>query len=519
MSEKTPEEVLSFVLQSAELPTLSNVASRLITITSQEDTTINDIASLISKDVSLSTKLLRVVNSAFYSFPQQIGTIHQAASILGTNAVRSLVLSFSFLKPEQTQSSSFDYALFWENSLFEAVTARMLMAAMKAEDSEEGFVASLLQNLGIMILARAYPEQYPKVGQLLASEDSKTKITDLEQQVIGADHTYIGSEIVKKWGFPETLVAPITYHHAPHEYPGELKKIKLLCHVVHLSDMLSKARRSKNPEEHVAEFRQRAKQRLGLNDNMLEDLLDKVHTEVEETAKFFNLKIAPQKSIAEILQIANAELSVLNLSYEQMNRALVEKTVKLELLTKELGKKNKFLEKLAHIDGLTEAYNHRYFQIYLDKEIKRADRNESNLSVIMIDIDNFKPFNDKHGHQIGDQILIQFSKLFRDSIREYDVFARYGGEEFILILPDTELERAVEVAEKLRAMIANNTFTYEHENYHITASFGVASIKPILDDFGKNELISRADAALYESKKKGRNTVTVYSSKKKWFGR
>jgi len=516
---QTQEEVLNAVLQSAQLPTLSNVASRLITITSQEETTINDIASLISKDVSLSTKLLRVVNSAFYSFPQPIGTIHQAASILGTNAVRSLVLSFSFLKPEQTNSTTFDYARFWENSLFKAVTARMLMTAMKAEDSEEGFVASLLQNLGIMILARAYPDQYPKVAKMLVSSDSAVKCTDLEKQIIGADHTYIGSEIVKKWGFPETLVAPIAYHHSPHEYPGESQKIRLLCQVVHLSDMLSKARQSKNPEEHVVEFRHLAKQRLGLNDAVLANLLDRVHTEVEKNAQFFNLKIEPQKSIAEILQIANAELSVLNLSYEQMNRSLVEKTVKLELLTKELEKKNLFLEKLAHIDGLTEAYNHRYFQIFLDKEIKRADRNESNVSVIMIDIDLFKPFNDKYGHQIGDQILIQFSRLFRESIREYDLFARYGGEEFILILPDTELNQAGEVAEKLRAMIAGHTFTYEHASYHITASFGVASIKPAADNFGKNELISQADNALYESKKKGRNTVSIYSSKKKWFGR
>jgi diguanylate cyclase (GGDEF)-like protein len=517
MSKQSREEVLEFVLNSSELPTLSNVASRLITITSQEDTTINDIASLISKDMSLSTKLLRVVNSAFYSFPQQIGTIQQAASILGTNAVRSLVLSFSFLKPEQVQSNGFDYTTFWENSLFEAVTARMLMTAMDAEDSEEGFVASLLQNLGVMILSRAYPDLYSEVDKMLASGDYKR--SDIEKQIIGADHTYIGSEVVKRWGFPETLVAPIAFHHHPHKYPGDSKKIRLLCQVVHLSDMLSKARRSRSPEEHVSEFRRRARIKLVLNEKMLEKLLDEVHTEVEETAKFFNIKIKHQKSIAEILQIANAELSVLNLSYEQMNRELVEKTVKLELMTKELEKKNAFLEKLAHIDGLTEAYNHRYFQNFLAKEIKRADRNESNLSVVMIDIDNFKPFNDAHGHQIGDQILIQFSEQFRNSIREYDLFARYGGEEFVLVLPDTDANQAAEVAEKLRAMIAAHSFIHERETYHITASFGVACINPATENFGKNELIARADKALYESKKKGRNTVTVYSSKKKWFGR
>ena len=516
-TKQSQEEVLEFVLNSSELPTLSNVASRLITITSQEETTINDIASLISKDMSLSTKLLRVVNSAFYSFPQQIGTIHQAASILGTNAVRSLVLSFSFLKPEQMKTNGFDYAAFWENSLFEAVTARMLMTAMDAEDSEEGFVASLLQNLGILVLSRAYPDKYAEVDKMLESADYKR--SDIEKQIIGADHTYIGSEVVKRWGFPETLVAPIAFHHQPHKYSGDSKKVKLLCQVVHLSDMLSKARRSKSPEEHVTQFRRRAKQKLNIKDRLLEKLLDEVHTEVEETAKFFNIKITHQKSIAEILQIANAELSVLNLSYEQMNRELVEKTVKLELMTKELEKKNAFLEKLAHIDGLTEAYNHRYFQNFLDKEIKRADRNESNVSLVMIDIDNFKPFNDAYGHQIGDQILIQFSEQFRNSIREYDLFARYGGEEFVVVLPDTDSTQAAEVAEKLRTMIGGYTFTHERETYHITASFGVASTNPATDDFDKNELISRADKALYESKKKGRNTVTIYSSKKKWFGR
>jgi len=522
MPQQSQEEILEFVLNSSELPTLSNVASRLITITSQEETTINDIASLISKDISLSTKLLRVVNSAFYSFPQQIGTIHQAASILGTNAVRSLVLSFSFLKPEQMKAKNFDYATFWENSLFEAVTARMLITAMGAEDSEEGFVASLLQNLGVLILSRAYPAEYAEVDKILASGDNY-KRSDIEKQIIGAEHTYIGSEVVKRWGFPETLIAPIAYHHQPHKYPGDSKKIKLLCQVVHLSGMLSKARRSKSPEEHVSKFRRRAQQQLDISKRMLEKLLDEVHTEVEETAQFFNIKITHQKSIAEILQIANAELSVLNLTYEQMNRELVEKTVKLELLTRDLEKKNAFLEKLAHIDGLTEAHNHRYFQNFLDKEIKRADRNESNVSVVMIDIDHFKPFNDAHGHQIGDQMLIQFSEQFRNHIREYDVFARYGGEEFVLVLPDTDASEAGRVAEKLRAMIAAHPFTYENETYYITASFGVASINPATDTFGKNELISCADKALYESKKKGRNLVTIYSSKKnskkKWFGR
>ncbi len=511
------DEVLQVVLNADGLPTLSTVASRLISITAEEETTINDIAALISKDISLSAKILKVVNSSFYSFPQQIGTIHQAASILGTNAVRSLVLSFSFLKPDKQSKTGFDYAMFWEQSLFEAVASRMLMNAIEAEDSEEGFVAGLLQNLGILILARTFPEQYQQVEKLITDQEMERCYA--EKMTISATHPYIGSEVVKHWGFPSVLIDPIQYHHEPHKLKTTDRKVKQITDIVALSGILSTVYSAKKPDSVIAMFKAQAKRKLNMTDKNLEDFLDKVHTEVQETAKFFDLKIKNQKSVAEVLQIANAELSVLNLSYEQMNRSLVEKTVQLELLTAELEKKNKILGKLANIDGLTEAYNHRYFQDFLDREINRAGRNSYTVSVVMIDIDHFKKFNDSNGHQAGDYILRQFSAIAQESLREYDLFARYGGEEFVLVLPETTLEDAEGVAEKLRAAIADNPFVNGQETYYITASFGVADMTPSEEDFGKDKLISYADEALYTAKKKGRNRVAVYSNKKKWFAR
>lgn len=511
------QDILATVLTSDALPTLSTVASRLISITAEEETTISDIASLISKDISLSAKILKVVNSAFYSFPQQIGTIQQACSILGTNAVRSLVLSFSFLKPDQQTKGGFDYATFWEKSLFEAVASRMLMTALEADDSEEGFVAGLLQNLGVLILAGAFPEQYKKVDQSV-HEDEMDRC-HAEKLYIGADHPYIASEVVRQWGFPISLVDPLRYHHEPHKLQTTDSKIKLLTEIIALAGILSTVYVAKKPDQVVTRFKTQAKRRLKIEDKKLEDFLSRVHTEVEQTAKFFDLKIQNQKSVAEVLQIANAELSVLNLSYEQMNRSLVEKTVQLELLTVELEKKNKLLERLANVDGLTEAYNHRYFQDFLDREIKRAERNNYTLSLVMVDIDHFKKFNDSYGHQVGDAILRQFSQIAQELLREYDLFARYGGEEFVLVLPETTAENAEIVAEKLRSVIAAHGFELDRETYYITASFGIAEMSPASDTFSKSDLITYADEALYASKKKGRNRVTQYSSKKKWFVR
>ena len=121
-------ELLKAVLNSEELPTLPTVASRLISLTSKEDTTLSDIADLVSQDISLSAKILKVSNSAFYSFPQQVGSIQQAVSILGTNAVRSLVLSFSFLTIKSgKKSSQFNFEKFWEQSLASAVASRLIL--------------------------------------------------------------------------------------------------------------------------------------------------------------------------------------------------------------------------------------------------------------------------------------------------------------------------------------------------------------------------------------------------------
>ena len=134
--------LIQSILESDELPTLPTVASKLITLTSKEDTTLADIGELVAQDISLSAKILKVSNSAFYSFPQQIGSIKQAVSILGMNAVRSLVLSFSFLTMRGGKvETRFDFEKFWEKSLASAVTAKLILEHVKGVEAEEVFVS------------------------------------------------------------------------------------------------------------------------------------------------------------------------------------------------------------------------------------------------------------------------------------------------------------------------------------------------------------------------------------------
>ena len=151
---KDSEKVLERILQSNELPTLPVVASKLLTITAKEETTLTDIANLISRDVALSSKVLRVSNSSFYSFPQQIATINQAVSILGTNAVRSLVLSFSFLNLRSKNSSPrFKFNQFWEESVICATAAKLILEQLNDASTEEIFISGLIASVSIFAIA------------------------------------------------------------------------------------------------------------------------------------------------------------------------------------------------------------------------------------------------------------------------------------------------------------------------------------------------------------------------------
>ena len=157
-------------------------------------------------------------------------------------------------------------------------------------------------------------------------------------------------------------------------------------------------------------------------------------------------------------------------------------------------------------DPLTGAYNRKFLEWRLKQEVERARRYKRPLSIVMADIDHFKKINDTYGHQCGDEVLKGFTKSLTGALRNTDLLVRYGGEEFCCLLPETDCQSTAFVAERLRATIENEAVTYSCHVVNITASFGVCGLEGIEND---RDLIRRADEALYEAKKAGRNRVVV----------
>jgi diguanylate cyclase (GGDEF)-like protein len=164
--------------------------------------------------------------------------------------------------------------------------------------------------------------------------------------------------------------------------------------------------------------------------------------------------------------------------------------------------------RLASTDGLTEVYNHRTFQERLAQEIARANRYSRPLSLLMIDVDHFKMYNDTFGHPQGDIVLQDLARLLREMSRTSDIIARYGGEEFAVILPETDSVSAQKIGQRLREQVERYSFSGKERmpGGALTISIGVATHVP---GGSKDALLHAADAALYTAKREGRNRVCM----------
>lgn len=244
---------------------------------------------------------------------------------------------------------------------------------------------------------------------------------------------------------------------------------------------------------------------------------------IEETNKYKSAALLPLKRGREIIGIQ------LLLSEDETRYNKDDGTTFLQKLAAMIAisienciNRQRTLE-LGYQDGLTNAYNRRYFDEHLKHEVDRCTRKKTDLVCLFIDVDFFKQINDRHGHQVGDAVLVRLVALMTEQVRSSDIVARYGGEEFAVILPDTGIQLAHEVAERIRSKVEAQKLIIDDNTLGITVSIGLASLSQIrfqkandtqdqLDKINGDIdqlLLRKADEALYQAKQTGRNQVVI----------
>ena len=191
-----------------------------------------------------------------------------------------------------------------------------------------------------------------------------------------------------------------------------------------------------------------------------------------------------------------------------ISKIRIEENIEMTAVIRDISEKNRLIDELlisSQEDPLTHLYNRRFFSKCLVDEIARAKRFIHGFILIMIDIDNFKTFNDQYGHDCGDQVLIHLSLILKSNLRETDVISRWGGEEFLIFLPELDLESGLQTAEKIRSSVEKSEVIYNGKRLKITISLGVLFNDPQNLDY--NQMLLDVDKAMYSAKREGRNKV------------
>jgi putative nucleotidyltransferase with HDIG domain len=218
-----------------KISSLPEIYFKIQTVLNDPRSSFADIAEVISSDVALSARIMRIVNSSFYQFPSQIDSITHAVSIIGTWQLRDLALSTTVLSTFKGVSEKhINMKSFWKHSITCGITARQIGIQNSEPNAERLFLAGLLHDIGRLVLLENLPEEADEIMSRFANENKL--LSHIEREVLGFDHTDVGAALMEHWNLPESLTEVIAYHHKPLEAPNHGYEAS----IVHLADIFAK---------------------------------------------------------------------------------------------------------------------------------------------------------------------------------------------------------------------------------------------------------------------------------------
>jgi HD-like signal output (HDOD) protein len=272
-----------------QLPALPAIVTKLISVVNSPDSSAEDAARLIERDPSLTSKVLRLANSAFYGMPRSISSVSGAVVVLGFNTLKSLALGASVIKlfPHDSSHAAFDRVRFWKHSIVCAMVARNIAQAqmhVSFMDPQSAFCAGIIHDLGKLIFELFTPEDYARV--CLHSRQKGISLVDAETELLGINHAELGHILADKWALPIELELTLVHHHAPQS----AKNIRELVTTIHLADLITHRFdcglwTQEAPPPEWAE----ARRTLSLSDEEFQRIVDSQQGEIDKYKEYFSI--------------------------------------------------------------------------------------------------------------------------------------------------------------------------------------------------------------------------------------
>jgi diguanylate cyclase (GGDEF)-like protein len=500
MSE-IPDKIVQRLKTCTSFPTPPAVAMQVIALAQDPEIDLARVADTVSADPAIAAKVMRIANSAMYARRRQSTNLRQALIVLGLNATLTLALSFTLVNTlRKDASKGFDFNAYWKRAILSATWGKLLASEFGRRDAEEVFLAALLQDLGMLALDKITPDVYSGISPFQLEH---SRVCQHEQSCVGTDHRSVGSWLLKSWNMPAALVRGVQHSHDASA-GGVEQEHKEFVRCVSLSGELADVWLADRSRDGIERAGFAARRHLGILPNRLHEMFGVIGEQIPVAESLFEVDLFPADQLQDILDTAREALVVRNL-YQ------IEKTTEAEKREKILEQQNSALKVESERDGLTGVYNRGAFEKAFEREFAAAGKNQWPLSVVFVDLDKFKDVNDTHGHQGGDAMLKDVASLLTGTLRETDIVARYGGDEFVLLLPGVDTSQVETIAQRL----VENARGRKVDNgagrqFSITLSLGIATLDSKATFTTSQDLLAAADAALYHSKRNGRNQHTSY---------
>jgi diguanylate cyclase (GGDEF)-like protein len=474
-----PDNLLQILQLCRTLPSMPAVAMQVLNLSQDPNIGTAKISKVVTRDPALAARILKVANSAWCGVRREVTTLSQAVNLIGLNGTMSLALNFSLVrKLRTTHGLAFDHRMYWRRSAIAATAAVSTCAGRDTADTDEIFLTSLLQDIGMLVLSEALPAY----GEIVtSSENDHRMLVEIEHRELNSDHAEVGSWFLARWGLPSRMVEAVRASHRQENIDGMLAKS------VAVGGQIADIWINPNIAVTTKLAANAAEALLGLASKQFDEILTATAAELPRTTESLEIHFGDEDLINRLLDQAREAIVEINLRALQEVRNIAVK---------------------AHQDALTLVYNRTYLDQMLEEKLNKCRDAGQPMTLIFLDIDEFKSINDIYGHNGGDGVLVSVTQTIRSAVRGQDIIVRFGGDEFVVLLPNADEQAGARVAERIRSMIAQKLHDVGAGNcVHATVSVGFTTMMPDSNFCSGKELLEIADGRLYAAKTAGRNRV------------
>ncbi|MFT5289048.1 MAG: diguanylate cyclase (GGDEF)-like protein [Planctomycetota bacterium] len=486
------------------LPSLPGVALEVLNLCKDDDTTLDDLANVLSKDPALSARLLRFANSSLYNLGQEVTTIQRASLVLGMKTVQLMSLSFSLAEslPRNGETGGFDYQEFWRRSLICAVAGRSLAGLAGMLGEEEAFLCGLLSHIGQIVMAECLPDEFALVHEAAAGIWPSAK---LEGETLGFDHSDLGASLLNSWGLPEIVTASVGAMHDPDRLNDSASIESLdFVRVMNMAGLTVDLLTRDDKGSYLSKLEDRGQEWLGLPAESIYSYITSLESDIAEASELLNLELPQGDGHEKIIDDARQQLLQISIGPgPKAGDARVGSS---------LPHRKRILCDPELLDPVSGVPSQQAFTLFFEQEL--IARTEGHLrrpmGIALMEIDEFDEMVSALGSRVGDKILHACGQSLHTLVRAGDLPAHFGGGLFALLMSEGTPYGLRALAERARRGVAKMSIEVEGHPLKVTATVAGACLGRVTNKKDGVALLAAVEKMLTRAKSTDRNHVQIH---------